>query len=103
MSEESETQRTWFSNPKFARRVFWVTVGVIGWFTLMLVVLEMSLGDDSHGGGALILPFVLAFLVVAFGFTFAIPARFTVARSIVSRVFLLIALFYAGALTVVLL
>lgn len=46
---------------------------------------------------------LLAFVVVVHGCTFAIPERFTVARSTVSLVFLLIALFYASAITVVLL
>ena len=86
MPEVSETDTTWISNPKFARQVFWVMVGIVGWFIVMLVSLEMSLGEDSHGGGALLLPFVLAFVVVALGCTFGIPERFTVARSIIRRV-----------------
>lgn len=99
MPQESEHERAWLSNPKFARRVLWVTVGLVGWIILMLFALEMSLGEDSHGGGAILLPFVVAFVAVACGFTFVIPDRFPVARSIVSLVFLLIALFYSGVLT----
>jgi hypothetical protein len=103
MPQESENKRAWLPDPKFARRVLWVTVGLVGWFILMLLVLEMSLGEDSHGGGAIVLPIVVVFVAVAYGFTFVIPDKFPVARSTVSLVFLLIALVFSGAFTFVLL
>lgn len=101
MPQEPENKDDWrpLSNPKFARGALWVTVGLVGWIILMLFALEMSLGEDAHGGIFLVLPFVVTFLAVALGFTLAIPKRFPVARSTVSVVFLVIALFFAVVYT----
>ena len=104
MPQEPENKDEWrpLSNPKFARGVLWVTLGIGAWFILMLFAQEMSLGTDRHSawlGMILFGPLVVVFVAVAFGFTLAIPKRFPVARSTVSVVFLLIALFYTAVLT----
>jgi hypothetical protein len=101
MPHEPENKDDWrpLSNPRFAQGALWVTVGLVGWIILMMFALEIRLGEDAHGGILLVLPFVVTFLAVALGFTLVIPKTFPVARSTVSVVFLLIALFFAVVYT----
>ena len=72
MPQESANKGDWLSNPKFARRVLWVTVGTVGWLILMVFVLEMNLGPDRDSawlGLVVVGPFAVAFLAMGFGFT----------------------------------